>query len=144
MIAAATSQWLARSVSLAVAVVFAAARAALIRVPPPTSGGAGTHEAGAAAVDDAPFAIRLVVAAYGRLMVAARPSATCRARAVLPSGGLVLAADFLADQVAEGDGQVLWLYRTPVAGAGSGAGHYEVTCVGTDRWIDARAAFDVP
>ena len=113
-------------------------------LPTATNGSAGAHAAGAAADEAAPFAITVVVATYGKLLIATLPAATCRARTVLPSGGLVLGADFLVDQVADPDGQARWLYRTPVAGAGSGTGRYEVTCVTAERSVDARASFDVP
>jgi hypothetical protein len=113
-------------------------------VPAATSGGAGGHVAGAAGDETAPFTINVALATYGKLIVATRPTANCRARAVLPSGALVVAADFLVDQIAGADGQALWFYRTPVAGAGSGAGRYEVTCVSAERSLEARASFRVP
>jgi hypothetical protein len=117
--------------------------------PPPgspaaASSGTGADSAGAAVDDGTPLTIRVVVATYGKLVITTAAGATCRARAVLPSGGTVLAADFVSDQVTDTDGQVLWLYRTPVVGAGSGAGQYEVTCGRGQHSVEAQAAFDVP
>jgi hypothetical protein len=107
--------------------------------------GAGGHAAGPAVGDGAqPFTIQIVTARYGKLIVMTRPDATCRARATLPSGNVVLAADFLVDQRPDADGQAIWVYRTPVAGAGSGTGRYTVSCTSGGRSVDATADFEIP
>jgi hypothetical protein len=111
----------------------------------PSAVGAGGHAAGAANVDSAPpLTIWVVTSAYGKLIVRTLPDATCRARATLPSGSVVLAGDFVVDQPADAAGQVIWAYRTPVAGAGSGAGHYAISCSSGGRSVDAAADFDLP
>lgn len=107
--------------------------------------GAGGHAAGPAVEDSAgPFTIQIVTARYGKLIVSTRPDATCRARATLPSGNVVLAGDFLVDQRPDADGQAIWVYRTPVAGAGSGTGRYAVNCTSGGHSVDATADFAIP
>jgi len=108
------------------------------------AGGAGGHAAGPATEDQAPsFTIEIVAATYGKLITTTLPGATCRVRATLPSGDLVLAGDFVVDQHADADGQTIWIYQTPVAGSGSGTGRYAITCASVGRTVSASADFDV-
>jgi hypothetical protein len=106
--------------------------------------GAGGH-AGAAKVESAPpLTIRVVTATYGKLIITTSPDAICRARATLPSGNVVVAGDFVVDQPANAGGQAMWVYRTPVAGAGSGTGHYAISCSSAGRSVDAAGDFELP
>jgi hypothetical protein len=107
------------------------------------AGSAGGHAAGPAIETALPLTVSIVIATYGRLIVATLPGATCQAKAALPSGNLVLARDFVIDQVADADGQAIWAYRAPVAGAGLGSGRYSITCASGGRTVDAIADFEV-
>jgi hypothetical protein len=107
--------------------------------------GAGGHAAGPAGLESGPpLTIWIVTAAYGKLIIHTRPDATCRARATLPSGSVVLAGDFVVDQRADAGGQAIWIYRTPVQGAGAGTGRYAISCSSGDRSVDATGDFDLP
>jgi len=111
---------------------------------PTETGGASGHAAGPAIDDSAgPLTIEIVTSAYGKLIIRTRPDATCRARATLPSGNLVLAGDFVIEQHPDADGQAIWIYRTPVTGAGSGTGQY-AGCTSGLGSVDAAVDFDVP
>lgn len=131
----------------AAVLLIAGACSASLAAPPAASGpgSAGRHQDGPAAeTDEAPLAIAFTVAGYGKLVIATRPGATCRARAVLPSGSVVLAGDFVVAQVANSNGQAIWTYRTPIAAVGPGTGRYEVSCTSGERSVDATARFEVP
>ena len=83
-------------------------------------------------------------ASYGSLVIETTASALCSAKAVLPSGGTVLAADFLSDRKVDANGRATWTYTTPVAGAGEGSGRYEIACTLGGQTLRASADFSVP
>jgi len=101
--------------------------------PTPTGGGHGAAvepvvSPSADPLKQSPVAVSITEASYGELMIETTPGAKCRAKVELPSGATVLAADFLTDHVADTRGRTTWSYRTPIAGAGEGTGHYTVSC----------------
>jgi len=56
------------------------------------------------------------MASYGGLVIQTPPGAVCGAKALLPSGGTLLAVDFLTDRKVEANGRAMWVYATPVGG----------------------------
>ena len=89
-------------------------------------------------------AVVVKTASYGSLVIEAAPGASCGAKAQLPSGGTVLAADFLTDRKVDASGRATWSYATPVAGAGEGSGRYEIACTLDGRTQRASAEFSIP
>jgi len=83
-------------------------------------------------------------ATYGSLIIETTPGASCEAKAQLPSGGTVLAADFLTPRSVDANGQATSSYATPVAGAGEGSGHYAVTCTLAGQAVRASVDFSIP
>jgi len=83
-------------------------------------------------------------ATYGTLIVDTLPGALCGATVQLPSGGTVLASAFFTDHPADAHGRVTWSYATPVAGAGTGSGHYRVHCALAAQTAEASHDFAVP
>jgi hypothetical protein len=83
-------------------------------------------------------------ASYGSLVVETTPGASCRASTQLPSGGTVLAGDFLTDRSVDTNGRATWSYAVPVAGAGEGSGRYVVTCALAGLTVRATAEFTIP
>jgi len=83
-------------------------------------------------------------ASYGSLVVETTTGALCDAKAWLPSGGTVLAADFLTARKVDADGRATWTYATPVAGAGEGSGRYEIACTLGGQTVRTSAEFAVP
>jgi hypothetical protein len=81
---------------------------------------------------------------YGILVIESTPGASCTAKAQLPSGGTVIAADFLTDRKVAENGRATWTYATPVAGAGEGSGRYEIACTLGGQTLRAGADFSVP
>jgi len=81
-------------------------------------------------------------ATYGSLIIETTPGASCEAKAQLPSGGTVLAADFLTPRSVDAKGQATWSYATP--GAGEGSGHYAVTCTLAGQAVRASVDFSIP
>jgi hypothetical protein len=111
----------------------------------PTQAVSGGH--GAAIRPTAPPFLEIVTvknATYGSLVIETTATALCSARAELPSGGTVLAADFLTDHKVDATGRASWTYGTPVAGAGEGSGRYEIACTVGDQTLRAAADFAVP
>ena len=60
--------------------------------------------------------VTVKMASYGGLVIETTPGALCGAKALLPFGGTVLAADFLTDRKVEANGRAMWVYATPVGG----------------------------
>jgi hypothetical protein len=83
-------------------------------------------------------------ASYGSLVIETTAGAICSAKAQLPSGGTVLAADFLSDHKVDANARATWTYATPVAGAGEGSGRYEIACTLGGQTQRAGADFSVP
>ena len=115
----------------------------------PTDAGGGGHGAAiGTAAPPTPTSVALLVtvedATYGRLVIDTIPDARCDASVQLPSGGTVLASDFLTDHRADPHGRVTWSYATPVAGAGTGSGHYKVRCALEAQTAEASRDFVVP
>lgn len=81
---------------------------------------------------------------YGSLVIETTVGALCEAKVQLPSGGTVLAADFLTARKVDANGRATWSYETPVAGAGEGSGHYAVTCTLAEQTVRASADFSAP
>ena len=109
-------------------------------------GGHGAAIGSAAPPTPAPPLLLVTVedATYGRLVIDTVPDARCDASVQLPSGGTVLASDFLTDHRADPRGRVTWSYATPVAGAGTGSGHYRVHCALDAQTAEASRDFVVP
>jgi hypothetical protein len=108
----------------------------------PESGG---HGAAIAPTTSPSFDVVIVqTASYGSLVIETAPGALCIAKAQLPSGGTVLAADFLTDRKVDANGRATWSYATPVAGAGEGSGRYEIACTLGGQTVRASADFSVP
>jgi hypothetical protein len=107
--------------------------------------GGGGHGADIGPTASPSFAnVTVKTASYGGLVIEATPGALCGAKALLPSGGTVLAADFLTDRKVEANGRATWVYATPIAGAGEGSGRYEIACTLGGQTLRATAAFAVP
>jgi hypothetical protein len=83
-------------------------------------------------------------ASYGILVIETAAGASCRAKAQLPSGDTVIAADFLTDRRVAENGRATWTYATPVAGAGEGSGRYEIACTVGDQMLRTSADFSIP
>jgi hypothetical protein len=112
----------------------------------PAGGGHGAAIGSAAPPPPAPPRLVVTVedATYGRLVIDTLPDARCDATVQLPSGGTVLASDFLTDHRADPQGRVTWSYATPVAGAGTGSGRYRVHCAIDAQTAEASRDFVVP
>jgi len=112
----------------------------------PSDPAAGGHGAAIGSAAPSPLALLVTVedATYGRLVIDTAPDARCDASVQLPSGGTVLASDFLTDHRADPRGHVTWSYATPVAGAGTGSGHYRVHCALDAQTVEATSDFVVP
>ena len=110
----------------------------------PSDPAAGGH--GAAISSATPPSLQVTVedATYGTLIVDTLPGALCGATVQLPSGGTVLASAFFTDHPADAHGRVTWSYATPVAGAGTGSGHYRVHCALAAQTAEASRDFVVP
>jgi hypothetical protein len=83
-------------------------------------------------------------ASHGSLVIETAAGAFCSAKAHMPSGGTVLAADFLMDRKVDANGRATWTYATPVAGAGDGSGRYEIACTLGGQTVRTNADFSVP
>jgi hypothetical protein len=88
--------------------------------------------------------VTVKIAIYGSLVIETRPGASCKANTQLPSGGTVLAADFMSARLVDAGGRASWSYAIPVAGAGEGLGRYEVTCSLAGQAVSATADFLLP
>ena len=111
---------------------------------PPTQSGSGGHGAVVKPSSSSVEVIAVKTSTYGLLVIETTAGAVCSAKALLPSGGTVIAADFLTDRTVGDDGRAVWTYRTPVAGAGEGSGRYEVTCALEGQTAHASADFSIP
>jgi hypothetical protein len=87
--------------------------------------------------------VAVLEATYGHLVIKTRPGSICVAKTELPSGGTVLAGDFLASHTANADGLAAWSYGVPVAGAGSGIAHYAITCAAGAESAELTASFEI-
>lgn len=87
--------------------------------------------------------VTVIEATYGHLVIKTRPGSICVTKTELPSGGTVLAGDFLASHTANADGLAAWSYGVPVAGAGSGTAHYAITCAAGTESAELTASFEV-
>jgi hypothetical protein len=76
-------------------------------------------------------------------VIKTQPGAICRAKAELPSGGTVLASDFLAGHTANADGLAAWTYRVPVAAAGAGMARYAITCAAGAESAELGVSFEI-
>jgi hypothetical protein len=113
--------------------------------PSPTQAVSGGHGAAIGPTTSPSFDVVTVkTSSYGILVVATTAGASCSAKAQLPSGGTVLAADFLSDRKVAENGRATWTYATPVAGAGEGSGRYEISCTLGGQTQRAGADFSVP
>jgi len=111
----------------------------------PTQAVSGGHGAAIGPTTSPPFdAVTVKTSSYGILVIETTPGASCSAKAQLPSGGTVIAADFLTDRKVAENGRATWTYATPVAGAGEGSGRYEVACTLGGQTLRAGADFSVP
>jgi hypothetical protein len=125
---------------------------ALVACVPEASAGSSPTEAvsgghGAAIAQTTSPSSNLVTvktASYGDLVIETTAGALCSAKAQLPSGGTVLAGDFLSDHKVDASGRASWTYATPVAGAGDGSGRYEIACTLGGQTVRAGADFSVP
>jgi hypothetical protein len=132
-------------VTLVLVVAFAACAPAGDAGSSPTQSGGGGHGADIGPTASPSFAnVTVKTASYGGLVIETTPGALCGAKALLPSGGTVLAADFLTDRKVEANGRATWVYATPVAGAGEGSGRYEIACTLGGQTLRATATFSVP
>jgi hypothetical protein len=105
----------------------------------------GGHGAAIGSTTSPSFDVVIVqTASYGSLVIETSAGALCGAKAQLPSGGTVLAADFLTARKVDANGRATWSYATPVAGAGEGSGRYEVACTLGGQSVRASADFSVP
>ena len=112
--------------------------------PSPTQAVSGGHGAAIGATTSPSFdAVTVKTSIYGILVIETTAGASCSAKAQLPSGGTVIAADFLTGQVAD-NGRATWTYATPVAGAGEGSGRYEVACTLGGQTLRTSADFSIP
>ena len=103
----------------------------------------GAHAAAAPTAAPA-LAVVVVEATYGHLAVRTRAGASCAAKAELPGGDTILAADFLSSHDADAGGNVSWSYHTPVAGAQSGSGRYVIRCTNENERAEETSAFAIP
>ena len=106
--------------------------------------GVGSHTAVLAS--EAPGSslnVAVIEATYGHLVIKTQPGAICKAKAELPSGGTVLAGDFLAGHTANADGLAAWTYRTPVAAAGMGTARYAISCAAGTDWAELTVPFEI-
>src|SRR5947209_312016 len=110
----------------------------------PSDAAAGGDGAAISSATPPTLLVTVEDATYGRLIIDTVPGALCGATVQLPSGGTVLASAFFNDHEADADGRVTWSYTTPVAGAGTGSGHYRVHCALAAQSAEASRGFVVP
>lgn len=110
----------------------------------PSDAAAGGHGAAISSATPPTLLVTVEDATYGKLIIDTVPGALCGATVQLPSGGTVLASAFFNDHEADAHGRVTWSYTTPVAGAGTGSGHYRVHCALAAQSAEASRDFVVP
>lgn len=110
----------------------------------PSEAAGGGHGAAISSATPPSLLVTVEDATYGMLIIDTVPGALCGATVELPSGGTVLASAFFTDHRADAHGRATWSYATPVAGAGTGDGHYRVHCALDAQTAEASRDFVVP
>lgn len=88
------------------------------------------------------LAVDIRRATFGAIDAWTAPDASCLAKVVLPSGGYLLAGEFVVAKVADDAGAVSWTY--PPLAREHGPSTAVVLCTLGEQTAQAQARFEIP
>lgn len=88
------------------------------------------------------LAVAIQAASFGAIEVQTATGARCAAKVVLPSGGYLIAGEFVITKEADGSGLVHWSY--PPSALEHGPSVAVVSCVLGEQTAEDQARFVIP